>query len=136
MTERTIVTRRCDMIPPPGSSDRFFCTLESTTMISPRVVTAAPGPSLPPRVSLTLSSSTKPVPSCRSNRFSKQVCRRVWPLPTSLTASGDSRLGSPSRHATSSMSRTSWMSVCLGFTQAALSSPSVATSTGPPSNRV
>ena len=58
MTERTIVALRCDMIPPPGSSARFWWTLESTTMISPRVVTAAPGPSLPPRVSVTFLSST------------------------------------------------------------------------------
>ena len=83
MTERTIVARRWDMIPPPGSSARFCWTLESTTVISPRVVTAAPGPSLPPRVSVTLLERTKPVPSWRSSRFSKQVWRSVWPLPSS-----------------------------------------------------
>ncbi len=82
MTERTIVARRWDMIPPPGSSARFSCTLESTTLISPRVVTAPPGPSLPPRVSVTLRSSMKPVPSDRNSRFSKQVCRSVWPCPS------------------------------------------------------
>jgi hypothetical protein len=58
MTDRMIVARRCDMIPPPGSSARFCWTLESMTVISPRVVTAPPGPSLPPRVSVRLRSST------------------------------------------------------------------------------
>ena len=58
MTERTIVALRCDMIPPPGSSARFWWTLESTTMY------LAPGGhggarlSLPPRVSVTFLSST------------------------------------------------------------------------------
>ena len=60
-------------------------TLESITLISPRVVTAPPGPSLPPRVSVTFLSSTKPVPSWRSSRFSKQVWRSVWPSPSSST---------------------------------------------------
>ena len=46
-----IVAPRSDKTPPPGSSARFCETLESTISISPRVVTAAPGPSLPPRVS-------------------------------------------------------------------------------------
>ena len=63
MTERMIVARRCDMTPPPGSSARFCLILESMTAISPRVVTAPPGPSLPPRVSVTLRSATNPVPS-------------------------------------------------------------------------
>ena len=44
MTERMIVARRWDMIPPPGSSARFCLTVESITVISPRVVTAATGP--------------------------------------------------------------------------------------------
>ena len=43
MTERMIVARRCDMMPPPGSSDRFSNTFESITLISPLVVIAAPG---------------------------------------------------------------------------------------------
>ena len=95
MTERMIVARRCDMTPPPGSSARFSFTCESITAISPRVVTAPPGPSLPPRVSVTLRSSTKPVPSWRSSRFSKQLCRSVCPVPSSMIGTADSRIGSP-----------------------------------------
>jgi hypothetical protein len=38
-----IVARRIEKIPPPGSSERFFFTVESITTISPRGVTPPPG---------------------------------------------------------------------------------------------
>jgi hypothetical protein len=129
MIERMIVARRWDMIPPPGSSARFCWTLESTTRISPRVVTAPPGPSLPPRVSVTFLSSTKPVPSWRSSRVSKHPCRSVCPPPSSETGPDDSRIGSPLRHARSTMSRVTRIAVSRGLAQAARSSRSVPTAT-------
>ena len=83
MTERMIVARRWEKIAPPGSSARFSVTSESLITISPLVVTAAPGPSFPPRVSVTFLITRKPVPSWRRRRFSKQVWRIVCPLPLS-----------------------------------------------------
>ena len=72
-----IVARRWEKIAAARLLGEVLRTFESTTMISPRVVTAAPGPSLPPRVSVMFSITTKPVPSWRRSRFSKHVCRSV-----------------------------------------------------------
>ena len=44
MRHRCTVTRRIENTPPPGSSARFCLITQSDSRISPREVTAAPGP--------------------------------------------------------------------------------------------
>ena len=136
MTERMIVAFRCEKMPPPGSSERFSCTLESITTISPLVVIAAPGPSLPPRVRVTSLISRKPVPFWLSSRFSKQVCLIVCPLPSSVSGRSDSRIGSPVRHERMKMSALSSIPVTRGSAHAVRSSASVSTTTGASPNHV